>query len=75
MCLSTRFSTTMKYTIPPNIGKVRVMMAAGGKYAVWNGKDRREKFEILCRTRKMAEEVALKINTKQHNGEIEVLNG
>jgi len=65
----------MKYTIPPNIGKVRVMMAAGGKYAVWNGKDRREKFEILCRTRKMAEEVALKINTKQHNGEIEVLNG
>jgi hypothetical protein len=65
----------MKYTIPPNIGKVRVMMASGGKYAVWNGKDRREKFEILCRTRKMAEEVALKINTKQHNGEIEVLNG
>jgi hypothetical protein len=65
----------MKYTIPPNIGKVRVMMGLGGKYAVWNGKDGRAKFEIVCRKRKTAEEVALKINTKQHNGEIEVLNG
>ena len=65
----------MKYTIPQNIGRVRVMMAAGGKYAVWNGKDRREKFEILCRTRKVAEEVARKINAKDHDGEIEVLNG
>jgi hypothetical protein len=65
----------MKYTIPQNIGRVRVMMASGGKYAVWNGKDRREKFEILCRTRKVAEEVARKINAKDHNGEIEVLNG
>ena len=65
----------MKYKIPPNIGKVRVMMAIGGAYAVWNGKDGRAKFEIVCRTRKLAEEVALKINTKDHNGEIEVLNG
>jgi hypothetical protein len=65
----------MKYTIPQNIGRVRVMMAIGGKYAVWNGKDGRAKFEIVCRSRKLAEEVALKINTKDHNGEIEVLNG
>lgn len=65
----------MKYSIPPNIGKVRVMMATGGRYAVWNGKDRKLKFEILCRTRTLAEEVAKKINTKDHNGEIEVLNG
>jgi len=65
----------MKYSIPPNIGKVRVMMASGGKYAVWNGKDKKLKFEILCRTRKLAEEFAKKINTKDHNGEIEVLNG
>jgi hypothetical protein len=65
----------MKYTIPANIGKVRVMMALGGRYAVWNGKDGRNRFEILCRTRKAAEEVARKINTKQHEGEIEVLNG
>jgi hypothetical protein len=65
----------MKYKIPPNIGKVRVMMAIGGKYAVWNGKDKKLKFEIFCRTRKIAEEVAKKINTKDHDGEIEVLNG
>jgi hypothetical protein len=65
----------MKYTIPPNLGKVRVMMGLGGTYVVWNGKDGRNKFEIVCRKRKIAEEVAQKINTKQHNGEIEVLNG
>ena len=65
----------MKYSIPPNIGRVRVMMASGGKYAVWNGKDKKLKFEILCRTRQLAEEVARKINNKDHNGEIEVLNG
>jgi hypothetical protein len=51
------------------------MMAIGGAYAVWNGKDGRAKFEIVCRKRKTAEEVAQKINTKDHNGEIEVLNG
>jgi hypothetical protein len=51
------------------------MMGLGGTYVVWNGKDGRNKFEIVCRKRKIAEEVALKINTKQHNGEIEVLNG
>ena len=65
----------MKYTIPANVGKVRVMMALGGRYAVWNGKDGRARFEILCRKRKTAEEVAMKINAKDHSGEIEVLNG
>ena len=48
------------------------MMALGGKYAVWNGKDGRLKFEILVRTRKQAEEVAQKINTKNHGGEIDL---
>jgi len=63
----------MKYEIPKNVGKVRVMMALGGKYAVWNGKDGRQKFEILVRTRKQAEEVAHLINAGKHGGEIEVL--
>ena len=49
------------------------MMALGGKYAVWNGKDGRQKFEILVRTRKQAEEVAQLINAGRHGGEIEVL--
>jgi hypothetical protein len=62
----------MKYTIPKNVGKVRVMMAQGGKYAVWNGKDGRLRFEILVRTRKQAEEVAQLINAGRHGGEIEV---
>ncbi len=61
-----------KYEVPANVGRVRVVMAIAGKYAVWNGKDRKEKFEILCRTRKQAEEVALKINRKEHDGFVEV---
>ena len=50
-------------------------MALGGRYAVWNGKDKKLKFEIICKTRKQAEEIATKINRKDHNGEIEVLGG
>ena len=62
------------YKIPPNIGKVRVAMALGGKFAVWNGKQGRGEFRILCKDRKQAEEVAQTINRKQHAGEIEVLS-
>ena len=61
-----------KYTIPPNTGKVRVAMGVGGAYAVWNGKQGKNEFRILCRTRKRAEEVAKIINEKKHNGEIDV---
>ena len=63
-----------RYSIPPNVGKVRVAMALGGKFAVWNGKQGKHEFRILCRTRKQAEEVAQKINTKEHDGQIEVLS-
>ena len=41
-----------RYEIPQNIGKVRVAMALGGKYAVWNGKQGRGEFRIVCRNRK-----------------------
>lgn len=61
-----------KYTIPPNTGKVRIAMGVGGAYAVWNGKQGKNEFRILCRTRKKAEEVAKIINEKKHNGEIDV---
>lgn len=61
------------YKIPKNIGKVRVAMALGGKFAVWNGKHGKDEFHILCNSRRQAEEVATKINRKQHQGEIEVL--
>ena len=62
------------YQIPPNVGKVRVAMALGNKFAVWNGKQGRDEFRILCKTRKQAEEVAQKINRKDHPGQIEVLS-
>jgi len=64
----------MKYTIPPNTGKVRVVMGLGGTYNVWNGKYGKLEFSIACRTRKQAQEVMQKINRGDHTGEIEVLS-
>jgi hypothetical protein len=61
-----------RYEIPPKTGKVRVAMGLGGTYSVWNGKHGKDEFVIACRTRKMATEIAEKINKKQHNGEIVV---
>ena len=63
------------YEIPQNIGKVRVAMGTGGKYTVWNGKQGRGEFSIVCRDRKQDDEVAEMINKKKHSGEIEVLLG
>jgi len=63
------------YTIPKNLGKVKVAIGLGNLWMVWNGKQGKDEFSIPCRTRKQAEEVANIINTKQHKGEIEVLNG
>ena len=61
-----------KYPVPPNTGKVRVAMGLGGKYAVWNGKQGKNEFRILVRTRKQAEELAKLINEKRHSGEVDV---
>ena len=61
-----------KYAVPPNVGRVRVAVALGGKYAVWNGKQGKQEFRILVRTKKQAEEVAKIINSKEHGGEVEV---
>lgn len=61
-----------KYTVPPNAGKVRVAMALGGRYAVWNGKQGKHEFRIFVRTKKQAEQLAKIINGKQHDGTVEV---
>lgn len=61
-----------KIKIPQNVGKVRVAMALGGKFSVWNGKQGQHEFSIVCRDRKQAEEVARMINEKRHGGEIVV---
>jgi len=61
-----------KYSVPSNTGKVRVAVAIGGRWAVWNGKQGKNEFRILVRNRKQAEEVAKIINEKRHNGEVEV---
>jgi hypothetical protein len=60
------------YKVPQNIGKVRVAMGMGGKYTVWNGKQGKHEFAITCRNRKQAEEIARIINSKQHDGSVEV---
>jgi hypothetical protein len=61
-----------KYTIPLNTGKVRVAMTLGHRITVWNGKQGKGEFVIVCRNRKQAAEVAEKINRKLHDGEIVV---
>ncbi len=62
-----------RFKVPQNCGKVRVVMAIGGAYAVWNGKDdRKHELLIVCRDKKQARELARIINEKDHNGEIDV---
>ena len=60
------------YKVPPNTGKVRIAMTQGNKFTVWNGKQGQHEFAIICRDRKQAEEVARKINNKEHDGEVVV---
>jgi hypothetical protein len=62
----------MKVKVPQNAGKVRVAMGIGGKYTVWNGKQGKHEFAIVCRNRKHAIEVAAKINSREHDGEVDV---
>ena len=60
------------YDIPQNTGKVRVAMIGGGKYTVWNGKQGKHEFVIVCRNRKQAEELVALINSKDRPKQIEV---
>jgi len=61
------------YKIPKNLGNVRVAKGLGHKWMVWNGKQGRGEFSIVCRDRKQAAEVARMINEKKHPGAIEVM--
>ena len=61
-----------KIEIPKNLGKVRVAITLGHKYTVWNGKQGKGEWTLICRNRKQAEEIAGKINRKEHDGEIVV---
>lgn len=61
-----------RITIPPNTGKVRVAITLGHKYTVWNGKQGKGEFSLVCRSRKEAEAIAARINgtKKQQKAEI-----
>ena len=61
-----------KVPVPPNTGKVRVAMGLGGKFTVWNGKQGKHEFSVVCRDRKQAEEIARLLNSKDRPKEIEV---
>ena len=61
-----------RYEIPKNLGKVRVAKTLGGKFAVWNGKQGRDEFRIVCRNRKEATAIAERINRKEHDGFLEL---
>ena len=61
-----------QYVIPPNTGKVRIVMGLGGTYVVWNGKNDKNEFKIVCRKKQTAQEVMKIINGKLHKGSVEV---
>ena len=61
-----------RYNIPQNTGKVRIAMGVSGTFAVWNGKQGKNEFKILVRSKKQAEELVKLINSKQHEGFVEV---
>ena len=61
-----------RYEIPPKVGKVRVAVTLGNKYVVWNGKQGRAEFRILCKNRRQAGEIAAKVNQMKQGGTIEV---
>ena len=60
------------YKVPQNIGKVRVSVGMGGNYTVWNGKQGKHEFAIVCRDRRQAEEIAKLLNSTDRPKEIEV---
>jgi hypothetical protein len=60
------------YKVPQNTGKVRVAVTLGHRFTVWNGRQGKHEFVIPCRNRKQAEEIARKINSHDHTGEVNV---
>ena len=46
----------------------------GGVFAAWNGKQGKNEFKILCRSKKQAAEICAIVNGKKHDGFIEVLS-
>ncbi|MGH7213566.1 MAG: hypothetical protein ACREIT_02200 [Tepidisphaeraceae bacterium] len=61
-----------KVKIPQNVGKVRVAIGLGNKYTVWNGKQGKHEFVIICRDMKQARALAALINGGKHGGEVDV---
>ena len=61
-----------RYPIPQNTGKVRVAVGHFFFFFLWNGKQGKHEFVIVCRDRKQANEIAEIINKKQHEGFVEV---
>ncbi len=59
-----------KIEVPKKCGRVRVAVTQGNKYVVWNGKQGRGEFGIICRNKRQAQELCEKINTKDHDGTV-----
>ena len=57
---------------PAERRQARVAMGLGGKYTVWNGKQGKHEFAIVCRDRRQAEEIAKLLNSKDRPKEIDV---
>jgi hypothetical protein len=64
-----------KKTIPKNAGRFRVSIAKAGNYIVLNDRTGKNKVIIPCRDREQAEELCLRLNAGEHNGEVFVPGG
>ena len=56
--------------IPKNSGECQVIIASAGNYAVFNNKSGKNRIMIPCRDKAQADEIARRINTGDHDGEI-----
>jgi hypothetical protein len=60
------------YIIPKNAGKFTAMVVSGGHFAVWNGKQGKQKGEIRIpvKTLKEARALADRLNRGEHDGTV-----
>jgi hypothetical protein len=59
-------------TIPDNAGTFRVSTARAGNFIVLNDRTGKNQVIMPCRTREQAEEICERLNSGDHNGQINV---
>src|ERR1700722_3924169 len=61
-----------KFIVPKNAGKCQVCRHWTGTWTVYNGQGGKSGVNIPCKTREEAERICEKLNTGDHNGQINI---